>query len=670
MTWRTERERQLAARTSLADELRLTRVTARELQILLRLNQEENRQARIRARQERDNLAKHFRGRLERLTSRLKSALAARRETLAQVRDARRGAQQLQRQLAESAAEGQRLTGALAAVQDRLAASERTVESLRANVAAERERAGKLTAHNQRLTLRVQVQEARLRRLDERLRFAVASLQCREEEVRYRLGDALVRALHPSRDTLVLPWRLVQLFRDGLRRRRDRRRGIGAPVWTQVSPPATVPPSPAPGATAEAELPSVLKIAEAPAAVVPQRQSENILVPAPAPPSVADRMARARSSVGTGRATRGYLFFCVNGAGLGHVTRSLAIARRIRRLEPEARIYFLSSSQALDVISREGMVAYHIPPHSRFGDSLRSSEWSTLLAQQIQLIVDTHQPSVFVYDGVFPYRGVLEAIEQCQFVHTAMVLRLRHKHDRVPEMAEKLTAFNELIFPGEAGTNGDISELVPPELAKLPCRMVDPIVYLDREELLPREQVRAKWNVPPDKKLVYVQLGAGNINDIQALTEQIVSILAPRKDVAVVLAESPIAERVFGGRADIRVLRHYPNSLYCNGFDLAITAVGYNTFHEQMHFGVPSVLIPNQETRTDDQARRAMTAHRALAAIAVLRPEDLAEAIALGLTDEVAATAREKALALVPSNGALVVAQCLVGAAQPALVPA
>ncbi len=49
-----------------------------------------------------------------------------------------------------------------------------------------------------------------------------AELQRREQEVRYQLGDAVVRALRPSWDTLKLPLRLVQLLLLGLRRRRSR----------------------------------------------------------------------------------------------------------------------------------------------------------------------------------------------------------------------------------------------------------------------------------------------------------------------------------------------------------------------------------------------------------------------------------------------------------------
>lgn len=699
-TWRSEREHQIEATVQMKSEADRLRQMVRELQLLLHATRERTREAQ-------EKVVAHYRARFDSLTTKLQRVGDARRTALQQRDEARAASHKLRKQLhiaVQARADAER-EPELLRQQLEVAAHER--ESLRAAAAAAKANwqkarddvavlSASLQATRQELETRTgairklrhtlstalerqRVISARAQRLDARVRDFKFVLECRNEEVRYRLGDALISALRPSKDTLRLPGRLVGLFIEGVRRRRARRSGAATDQMAPGTAPASSPaPSPAPPQQESATTPStdaakpvetIVREASKPlTAVVPaERNNGNLLAPVP----VGERGALpARNRGRSARwGARGYLFFCVNGAGLGHVTRSLAIARRIRRLEPKAPIYFLSSSQALDVISREGMVAYHIPPHSRYGDHLCSSEWSTLLQQQIQLIADTHHPAVFVYDGVFPYRGVLDAIQECRFVHAAMVLRLRHKHDRLPKMAEKLSVFNELIFPGEAGVSGGVGDLAPPELAALTCRTVDPIVYLDREELLPREQVRALWNVPPDKKLVYVQLGAGNINDIQALSDQILSTLAGRKDIVVLLAESPIAERAHNGRENVHVLRHYPNSLYCKGFDLAITAVGYNTFHEQMHFGVPSVLIPNQETKTDDQTGRAMTAHRALAAITVLRLESLAEAIALGLTDEVLTTLRERALALVPRNGALAAAQRLQEVSQPAPVP-
>ena len=352
------------------------------------------------------------------------------------------------------------------------------------------------------------------------------------------------------------------------------------------------------------------------------------------------------------------LFFCVNGAGLGHLTRSLAIARRLRRLDPKIPLRFLTSSSAVNLIEAEGIPAHHIPPAQTAKKKIPTGEWNALLLKTIRQIHAKYRPRLLVYDGVFPYKGLLDAISLGTFDRAVMVLRLRHKNNMLAEKADLLARFDKLIFPGEAGED-HLSEALPPELRELPHECVDPIIFLEPNELLPRASAREALKIDPTKRAVFVQLGAGNINDTCSWTDHILDTLARRSDVDVVLAESPIANQPHAIREGVHILQQYPNSKYFNAFDLAITAVGYNTFHELMYFGVPSILIPNQETKTDDQVQRAMVAHHARAAIAILRPEDLADAISLALTDEVAKTMREKSRALVPSNGVETVAKYL-----------
>jgi UDP:flavonoid glycosyltransferase YjiC (YdhE family) len=307
------------------------------------------------------------------------------------------------------------------------------------------------------------------------------------------------------------------------------------------------------------------------------------------------------------------------------------------------------------------MIAYHIPVRGEFGNRLGAKAWNALLLGHLRLIVATHHPAVLVYDGVSPYDGLMKALGEGGFRHTAMILRLRHKHNRLAEWTEQLALFDELIFPGEAGVT------VPAEFAALQHRVCDPIVYLDRAELLPRADVRERWNIAPDKKVVYVQLGAANINDTAAWTERVVQSLQRRGDVEVVLAESPIAERASDWTKGVRVLHHYPNSLFFNGVDLAITAAGYNTFHELMHFGVPAIFIPNEETITDDQLARARTAADVSAACVVSTFAELDDALHRTLDENTARHMRENAMALVPRNGALSAAECLCQAARSGL---
>ncbi|MFH1745651.1 MAG: glycosyltransferase [Planctomycetota bacterium] len=64
-----------------------------------------------------------------------------------------------------------------------------------------------------------------------------AELIERESGIRYRLGDAFVRAARPSMDTLKLPWRIIALLWEGCTRRRARRQAAKRTA-DNVIPPA------------------------------------------------------------------------------------------------------------------------------------------------------------------------------------------------------------------------------------------------------------------------------------------------------------------------------------------------------------------------------------------------------------------------------------------------
>lgn len=80
---------------------------------------------------------------------------------------------------------------------------------------------------------------ARVRRLSRHVERLQAELREHQTGVRYRLGDAIVRAARPSRDTLLLPVRLVRLAVEGLRRSWFRRRQ--ARLRKRANPPIAGP---------------------------------------------------------------------------------------------------------------------------------------------------------------------------------------------------------------------------------------------------------------------------------------------------------------------------------------------------------------------------------------------------------------------------------------------
>jgi UDP:flavonoid glycosyltransferase YjiC (YdhE family) len=101
-----------------------------------------------------------------------------------------------------------------------------------------------------------------------------------------------------------------------------------------------------------------------------------------------------------------------------------------------------------------------------------------------------------------------------------------------------------------------------------------------------------------------VTLGAGNINDATSATRIVIDALR-KLDIDVCVTVPAIAERAGTDDEHVHLISAYPLSRYLRAFDIAVSAAGYNSFHELLRFGVPTLFLPNLETSLDDQRTRA-----------------------------------------------------------------
>ena len=102
-----------------------------------------------------------------------------------------------------------------------------------------------------------------------------------------------------------------------------------------------------------------------------------------------------------------------------------------------------------------------------------------------------------------------------------------------------------------------------------------PIAMLDHDELFPKDKARRLLGVPKDAICVYVQLGAGEINNIESEIRLTVEALIENQR-HVVLGESLIGERIDIDLPRVHILRDYPNRF----ISMVLTQQfrGYNSF--------------------------------------------------------------------------------------------
>ena len=71
------------------------------------------------------------------------------------------------------------------------------------------------------------------------------------------------------------------------------------------------------------------------------------------------------------------VFFPTNGVGLGHFTRTLAVARKMKKAKPDLEIVFFTTMPALHILKNEGFPAYHVPGRKMFED-MGSNVWNSI----------------------------------------------------------------------------------------------------------------------------------------------------------------------------------------------------------------------------------------------------------------------------------------------------
>lgn len=297
-----------------------------------------------------------------------------------------------------------------------------------------------------------------------------------------------------------------------------------------------------------------------------------------------------------------YLFLPINGAGLGHVSRALAVAKALRREKPEARIIFLTTSIAVHLVYREGFTCHHVPPAALLDDRIGAAGWNRLFYRCVAGVLATHRPGTLIFDGSTPYIGLQRIMRRFRSIRYVWIKRGLYKSNVDQQRLDaEVALFDRVIVPAEFGVAEEYAD------ARTSVFTVPPIIGLERQELLSSDEVNARLRLDPARRCAYVQLGAGNINGIADIQARVVRILRAR-GYQVVVGNSPIALRPQRCDEADQEIVDYPNSRYFAGFEFAVLAAGYNSVCEAVALGLPAIFIPNLATQSDDQVMRATLA--------------------------------------------------------------
>jgi hypothetical protein len=343
----------------------------------------------------------------------------------------------------------------------------------------------------------------------------------------------------------------------------------------------------------------------------------------------------------------GVLSLSTNGIGMGHLTRQMAIARRMDR---HVKTRFIGLSYAISVPTEFGYVAEFEQFHNAV--KLDDRFWNAAMAERLEAAVAFYRPRAVLIDANEPFPAMETLRNRHRGIGFVWVRRAMWGVGRGLLAMEKADVFDLVIEPGDYAAAYDIG---PTIATRDVVRQVGPILLADPSEALSRDEAAAEVGIEPDTLNVLLMPGGMNNFDSVSFWQDTVRILSAWPRTRIVLAEWAITERKMELPPSVLVRRGFPFSRWFGAFDFCLSAAGYNSFNELMACRLPTIFVPNENPLMDRQDLRARFASRngLGLSLSVREPYRLAECLAQMRDPEERALFRHRMSGLpAPTGGA------------------
>lgn len=368
--------------------------------------------------------------------------------------------------------------------------------------------------------------------------------------------------------------------------------------------------------------------------------------------------------------------YAVNGRGLGHLSRQVAIHRWMRRYATFAGIrsqhWFLTTSEADTLLFHEGFAGFKLPSKSAVAEAgISKPSYLALAKQWIWHSVALLRPDLFVVD-TFPggsFQELLGVLDLCR--HPALVLRpVRPEFAERPSFRALAGLYERVIVPSDAASEVGLADALRLDPQRL--RFVGPIMRGEHFERLSRAKARSLLGVPEGVRCVLVSGGGGGDDGVGALFEAIEAAVPALggEPVWLVYAAGPLfrgdprggPRRIWWTRPDLPRMHA--------AFDAAVCAGGFNSVHELGFAGVPTVFVPQRKVADDQHDRVRGWVDRGAALRVELGEGETLRARLVDALEEVLGPVRGPeiagaARAMVPRNNARVAARELLSLSLP-----
>lgn len=343
-----------------------------------------------------------------------------------------------------------------------------------------------------------------------------------------------------------------------------------------------------------------------------------------------------------------------NGIGAGHLIRTSAIARELKRqVRP---IIFSMANSANEVADALDMECEFVP--SRDKGWMARVKWDRYLRDRLIALIDETTAKVVTFDGVVPYSGLLAIKFKRPQVSLIWIRRGMWKN-KPQGLALSLQAklMDYVIEPGDLASAYDTG----PTKDRDDAILTKPVSLYRQNRMYNRTAARQLLDLPKNKTVILVQLGIGE-SDINIKVKTVLNILSKKSDVHIVMTREPKdkdGNHLLSKKTAIQIIRYFPLVEVLNAFDGVICASGYNSVHEVLPAKIPTLFIPNIRGTDDQLARAKWCADLDLALVTDSQLNDLKEKVEELLNPKVRARLMKNCKAITKLNGATEIAELI-----------
>ncbi|MGB3179616.1 MAG: glycosyltransferase [Albidovulum sp.] len=296
------------------------------------------------------------------------------------------------------------------------------------------------------------------------------------------------------------------------------------------------------------------------------------------------------------------MFLPTNGVGLGHAQRCSLIASKMAR--PDDSV-FAAFPSCIGLIRDKGFDCLPLVqkspdhPQDHANDILTYLRLSRSLSYGDRLVFD----GGYIFDSI--YRVVQELRLDAVWIRRGLWQAGQSLH--TPSERERI--FDRVIVPAEA-----FEELNAEYGFSTRIHPVGPVVQdlpapTSAARTAQRDALAAKLG-QPFEKLVVTMLGGGVAADRTAQLQALATMMTARPDCLhlVVVWPGSVVPPGLHGLPNTRVVQTRNALALCQVAEFVISAAGYNSYHELLYHGIPTIFVPQMASYMDDQERRARAA--------------------------------------------------------------